>query len=205
MLASCAVAIESRMPEGISMLVVNDPIETDRLVLRPFADADLDYLVDVLGRLDVVRYLYWNVHTRDEAAELLARRKELTSLEKPGDRVVLAAVLKATGTIVGDVILGWEDNEHCQGEVGFIFHPDFHGKGYASEAAREMLRLGFEIVGLHRIIGRCDARNVASVKLMERCGMRREAHFIENEWVKGEWGSELVYAMLEREWDQAIS
>ena len=89
---------------------------------------------------------------------------------------------------------------HRQGEIGFVLHPDHHGQGYAGEAACAMLRLGFEELGLHRIVGRCEPRNEASARLLERLGMRREAHLIENEWVKGEWQSELVYAMLDREW-----
>jgi RimJ/RimL family protein N-acetyltransferase len=63
-----------------------------------------------------------------------------------------------------------------------------------------MLRLGFAGLGLHRIIGRCDARNDASARLMERLGMRREAHFRENEIFKGAWGDEYVYAILAAEW-----
>jgi len=55
---------------------------------------------------------------------------------------------------------------------------------------------------LHRIIGRCDARNTASARLMGRLGMRREAHFRENEWFKDEWGDELIYAMLDGEWSE---
>ena len=78
--------------------------------------------------------------------------------------------------------------------------PNHHGHGYGTEGARLMLRLGFEVLGLHRIIGRCDARNTASARVMERLGMRREAHLIENEWVNGEWTDELLYAMLDHEW-----
>jgi RimJ/RimL family protein N-acetyltransferase len=63
-----------------------------------------------------------------------------------------------------------------------------------------MLRLGFEDLGLHRILGRLDARNTASAKLLERLGMRREAHIVENEFVKGEWTDELLYGLLAREW-----
>ncbi len=81
-----------------------------------------------------------------------------------------------------------------------MLHPDQHGRGYGREATLEMLRLGFEGLGLHRIIGRCDARNDTSARLMERLGMRREAHFRENEWVKGEWCDEYVYALLAAEW-----
>jgi RimJ/RimL family protein N-acetyltransferase len=63
-----------------------------------------------------------------------------------------------------------------------------------------MLRLGFEGLGLHRIIGRLDGRNRASARVLEKLGMRREAHFVENEYVKGEWTDEVVYAILDREW-----
>jgi RimJ/RimL family protein N-acetyltransferase len=79
-------------------------------------------------------------------------------------------------------------------------HPDHQGHGYATEATGLVLRLGFEELGLHRIVGRLDARNVASAGVLERLGMRREAHLRENEFVKGEWVDELVYAMLASEW-----
>jgi RimJ/RimL family protein N-acetyltransferase len=94
----------------------------------------------------------------------------------------------------------YQETQTRQGDIGFVFHPAYHGKGYAFEAAREMLRLGVERVRFRRIEGRCDARNGASARLMERLGMRREAHFVENEW-----GSELVYAILAREWRAAAS
>ena len=70
----------------------------------------------------------------------------------------------------------------------------------SAEAATELLRLGFEDLGLHRIVGRCDGRNEASIALMDRLGMRKEAHLKENEFVKGEWTDELIYAILRREW-----
>jgi RimJ/RimL family protein N-acetyltransferase len=90
--------------------------------------------------------------------------------------------------------------EHQQGEVGYVLHPDHQGHGFATEAATVMLRLGFEILGFHRIVGRLDARNEASARVLERLGMRREAHLRENEFIKGEWCDELVYAMLASEW-----
>src|SRR5919197_1471769 len=74
---------------------------------------------------------------------------------------------------------------------------DDQGRGYAGEAAEVVLRLGFADLGLHRIIGRCDPRNLPSARLLARLGMRREAHFIHNERFKGEWGDDLVYAILE--------
>ena len=63
-----------------------------------------------------------------------------------------------------------------------------------------LLQLGLEEAGFHRIVGRLEARNEGSAGVMERLGMRREAHLVENEWVKGAWESEVVYALLAREW-----
>ena len=65
--------------------------------------------------------------------------------------------------------------------------PTSTASGYAFEASQAMLRLGFQGLGLHRIAGRLDSRNTSSARLLERLGMRREAHFVENEHVKGEW------------------
>ncbi len=182
------------------MLRPNYPIETERLILRPFEPGDQDDLHAVQALPEVARYLYRGPLTRDESRHVLEERIAHPTLEAEGDTLVLAAVTKGGGQFVGDVTLIWFSQEHRQGEVGFVLHPDHHGRGYGREAALAMLRLGFEDLGLRRIIGRCDARNAASAGLMERLGMRREAHLRQNELFKGEWADEYVYAMLASEW-----
>lgn len=182
------------------MLRPDYPIETARLTLRPFTEDDLDALYAYQNLPEVARYLYNEPRDLAATAEVLERRVAVTALEQPGDILVLAVVLRETGELVGEVNLEWLSERHRQGEFGFVFNPAHHGNGYAGEAAVEMLRLGFDGLGLHRIIGRCDGRNRASAALMARLGMRREAHFVQNELVKGEWADEIVYAMLAREW-----
>jgi RimJ/RimL family protein N-acetyltransferase len=169
-------------------------------MLRPFVAADLDAMYAYQKLPEVARYLYWNPRDRATTASALERRMSTPTLERQGDILVLAVLLRDTGELIGDVNLAWLSETHQSGEFGFVFHPAHHGHGYAREAAVEMLRLGFEELGLHRIIGRCDARNEASARLMGKLGMRREAHFVQNELVKGEWNDELVYAMLSSEW-----
>ena len=182
------------------MLRPTYPIATARLRLRPFRLDDLDALHAIQSRADVTRYLYEHPRSQDEVAVVLKARLAMTTLEREGDKLVLAVELAESGTLIGDVNLAWRSAEHRQGEFGFVFHPAFHGRGYGREAAVEMLRLGFEGLGLHRIVGRADGRNAASANLMSKLGMRREAHFVRNEIVKGEWTDEVVYAMLSEEW-----
>ena len=124
------------------------------------------------------------------------------ALASDGDRISFAVVLKALGR--ADRRLqrsGRSAAQHRQGEIGFIFHPDHHGHGLRDRGgARAAARSRSRECGFHRVIGRLEARNAASARVLERLGMRREAHLVENEWVKGEWQSELVYAILEHEW-----
>jgi len=146
-----------------------------------------------------VRWLYWGPRSEAEVREWL-HGQIARARDAPETGVALAVDLIATGEMTGHVSLSVEVPAQRQGEIGFIFHPDHQGSGYATEAARALLALAFEAYGLHRVSGRLEARNVASARVLERLGMRREAHLVENEWVKGEWQSELVYALLEREW-----
>ncbi|MPY80472.1 MAG: GNAT family N-acetyltransferase [Actinophytocola sp.] len=174
-------------------------IRTDRLLLRPFTWDDAPALIDMHARPDVARYLLWEPRDEQTTRQVLERHLDLR-FEGNGDRVTLAGIELASGGFVGEFVLILRDRENRGGEVGYILHPDHHGKGYATEGAREMLRLGFDTHGLHRIIGRLDARNMASAAVLRKLGMRHEAHFVRNELVKGEWTDEAVYAMLADEW-----
>jgi RimJ/RimL family protein N-acetyltransferase len=176
------------------------PLETARLRLRPYAKTDYDELYDIQSRPDVTRYLYWGPRDRTEVGESLELKLRASHLDEEGDNLTLAVVLPETGALIGDVQLIWTSRDHRQGEIGYVMHPDHSGRGYATEAAEVMLWIGFERLGLHRIYGRLDWRNAASARVLERLGMRREAHFRENEYVKGEWTDEIVYAILEPEW-----
>jgi len=175
-------------------------LETDRLLLRPFAPSDHDAMLAIYSREDVVRYLYEGPHDEDEVRERLAVKVTQREIEGPGDILRLAVLLKANARVIGDLTLRWMPDEHRQAEIGFVVHPDFQGKGYTTEAARVLLRVAFDALGLHRVFGRTEARNEASARVMEKLGMRREAILLENEFVKDEWQSEIDYAILDREW-----
>jgi RimJ/RimL family protein N-acetyltransferase len=176
------------------------PLRTERLDLRPYQDDDADFLAELQADPEVTRYLYYGPLTREESAEALARKLGNRVLRGDGDLLSLVAVLRATGERVGEATLIYRSVEHAGGEVGYLVHPAHQRRGYATEMTAEMLRVAFEDLRLHRVVGRLDGRNTASATVLEKLGMRREAHLISNELVKGEWCDELDYALLADEW-----
>jgi RimJ/RimL family protein N-acetyltransferase len=176
------------------------PLTTERLTLRPFTRGDVDAIWAYRGREDVARYLFDPPLSRDECAQAIQQRTAQTAFVEEGDRIVLAVETVDRGELVGEISLIWRSVEARQGELGWIFHPDHQGRGYATEATNALLDLGFGPADLHRIFARCDTRNAGSWRLMERLGMRREAHFREHALFKGGWDEEFYYAILRKEW-----
>jgi RimJ/RimL family protein N-acetyltransferase len=176
------------------------PIVTARLRLRPLTTGDVDALLSYRGRADVCRFLPFEPMTREVLLGRLRTDMSRAALTFEGQALTLGVELAETGRLIGDVVLFFRSREHAGGELGYVFHPDVAGQGYATEAARAMLDLAFGQFGLHRVIARLDARNEPSAQLAARLGMRREAHFVKNEIFKGEWADELIYALLAAEY-----
>ena len=87
-----------------------------------------------------------------------------------------------------------------QVEVGCTLKKTFQGKGYATEALTAMVNYFFTILKKHRIVASIDPRNTASIRLIERLGFRKEAHFKESYFLRGEWVDDIIYAMLDKDW-----
>ena len=117
-----------------------------------------------------------------------------------GDWLSAAVTLRDGGALVGDVALHWVSELHRCGEIGFIVQPRAPGQRLCDRGCARAAAFAFETMGWHRLIGRTEARNTGSARVLEKLGMRLEAHLVENEWVKGEWQSELDYALLASEW-----
>ncbi|WP_223693319.1 GNAT family N-acetyltransferase [Leifsonia poae] len=179
-------------------------VATERLLLRPLNAGDLDDVHEYQKLKDVVRYLYWEVHDHEESAEHLKKRIAMRQLSKDGDGLIYAVELPdpagGHGRVVGDMSIFLKNAQFGQVEIGWVFHPAVHGRGYATEAAEAVLKICFDIVGAHRVFAQLDPRNEASSRLCERLGMRKEAHLRQNEIFKGEWGDTAVYGILDDEY-----
>jgi RimJ/RimL family protein N-acetyltransferase len=191
----------SQLPIPAAVLYVPDyPIETERLRLRPFNRGDVDAVFAYRSLPEVAQFLFDEPMSHEECAEAVRARTAQVAFTGEGDKILLALERKDDGHLVGEVSLIWRSVSDQQAELGYILHPEVHGRGYASEAARALLAFGFRDVGLHRIYARCAARNLASARVMTRLGMREEAHFHEHMHVKGRWDEELICAILDRDW-----
>ena len=181
------------------MLHPEYPIRTERLLLRPLdVTTDVDAAHAYQSDEDVCRYIPYSPRTRDQVADRLTQAR--STIGGPGQVINVALEVAATGELIGDVVLFFHSAEHRAGEVGYVIDPRHHGNGYATEAVRALLALAFDGLDLHRVVGRIDARNGASAAVLRRAGFRQEAHLRENEWFKGEWTDEVVFAILADEW-----
>lgn len=172
--------------------------ETPRLVLRRLRITDVDSFVGYRADPEVARYQSWESCTQDEAAAFIASQLPLP-LFQAGYWSQIAIELRETGAHIGDCGLRIRARDAREGELGFTFARAHQGQGLASEAVSHLLEYAFTKLDLHRVFAIADDRNVRAVALLERVGMRREGHFREAEWLKGEWVSDVLYAILERE------
>jgi len=172
-------------------------MESDRLLLRRFAAADLLPFLAYLNDPVVARYQSWKSYTEQQAAKLIDEQANVEPGE-PGKWFTFAAELKDEGLLIGHVALKMLDQQ--QAEIGFTFARAHQGKGLAFEATCLVLDYLFTELDLHRVIAIADCENERSVALLKRLGMRQEGHFMQNIWFKGKWGDEYLYAVLKDEW-----
>ena len=176
------------------------PLLTERLVMRELTTADLGNHERLCGDERVVRYLYDEPMSGAEARAHLMKRIPAVL---PVDGGWMNLAVESDGRYLGEVGVCLSSVVHRQCEVGYVFLPEVAGHGYATEATAAMLGIAFDLLGAHRVVARLDARNRASARVAERIGMRCEGLFRENEFVKGEWTDEEIWAVTEDEWRSA--
>lgn len=173
--------------------------DTPRLRARSFSPVDVEAFVAYRADPGVARYQSWSDYTLERGRSFVASLQEATP-GVPGEWFQLALEARSSGTLVGDLALHVDADEPRQAEVGFTLAPEQQGKGYATEALAALVGYAFATFDLHRVVAVTDALNTPAAAVLGRVGLRREAHFRENIFFKGAWGSELLFAVLEREW-----
>ena len=187
------------MPQDLS--AVRWPVLTDRLAIRPATADDADAMFDIRSRPDVAEWLPILPTDRAAWAERFA----------DPDRLAMTLAFELNGEIIGDLFLrvtdAWAQAEvedqakKTQAEIGWVLTPEHAGHGYATEGARELLRICFEDLGLRRVVALSFADNVASRRIMEKVGMRQEEHAVRDSLHRSRgWLDGVGYAILAEEW-----
>jgi RimJ/RimL family protein N-acetyltransferase len=174
------------------------PIITKRLILRRYTHDDLSDVLEFASQPSVARVTSGNIDATEEG---VGRYIELQNSYQPfeKDKVFdLAIERKEDGVVIG--LLGFICRDHLQGEIGWALGVEYRGQGYATEAARALIAYGFKSLDLHRIHADTSIGNTASWRLMERLGMKREAHLREVVYQEGKWLDRYIYGVLADEW-----
>lgn len=174
-------------------------LATDRLLLREFMEDDWRAVLAYQSDARYLEYSPWTHRTAGEVQDFVRGFVEWQG-ERPRTKYQLAIMLPVEGQLIGNCGLRMETADSRQANIGYEIAPGYWGEGYATEAAQAMVAFGFEELRLHRIWARCVAENVASYRVLEKIGMRREGCLREEERMKGRWWDTLVYGILDLEW-----
>lgn len=181
--------------------VVNNGLTTERFMLRPFQRADLEAFTAYRANPKVDKYQSWTDYTYSDAVALF-NNMDYEQFGAAGNWFQLAIVTIASGAtptqLVGDLALHFINEQ--QVEIGFTIAPEHQGKNIAFEAVSTLLDYLFIELHKHRVIAITDTQNLASWRLLEKLGFRREAHYVKNIFFKGAWGDEYLYALLREEY-----
>lgn len=177
-------------------------LSNERLILREF---NYDDWVDVhrYASQDIVsRYQTWGPNTEKETKHFIAMAMK-DATRNPRIRFVLAIVPVGSERVIGAGELSIRDDTNRSGEIAFIVHPDYWGKGIATCVADLLIDFGIKSCRLHRIFATCAPENIGSYKVLEKAGMIHEGIIREHLLLKDGWRDSLLYSTLDHEWKRA--
>lgn len=179
-------------------------LRSPRLLLRQLVPEDAAAIVAYRSRPEVARFQSWESFGRADADQLIAEQARVAP-DTPGTWLQLALVLSESETVIGDCGIHFRGDDPRQVELGITLATDHQRRGLAAEALGRVLEYVFGTLGKHRASAVTDAENHVAARLFRHLGFRQEAHYVENAWFKGAWGSEFVFALLRREWERRRS
>ena len=176
-------------------------IETERLILRPMANSDVDDLLEYQSNPEIVRYIPWPPRTREQVISALENTIETGKfdLAEENDYLVLVWELKSNGKVIGQSNMALLSTTDKRANIGWVTHQGFQRQGYALEATQALMKYAFNNFPIHRIIADIDTRVPESASLAEKLGMRLEGTFKDGEFFKGQWCDMWLYAILKSE------
>lgn len=174
-------------------------IATRRLELTRLLAGDAPALYEYRSDAEVSRYQSWAPGSLDDALGFIESLQSL-AFDTPGTWFQLAVRLRDSAQLIGDLGVRFPDDQPRQAEIGFTIARTHQGRGFATEAVTGLLGHLFGTLRKHRVFASVDPQNQPSIALLERVGMRQEAHFRQSLWFNDAWVDDLVFAILASEW-----
>ncbi len=178
-------------------------LETGRLLIRPITLNDKNELFEYRSDKETNKYQGWIPETIEDVEIFMGKIAKQINI--PQSWFQLAVVEKDSQKIIGDIGIHFLDEESKQTEIGCTLNKNFQNKGYATEAVQKVIDFLFKDLKKHRIITSIDPDNINSIRLVERIGFRKEAHFVESLFINGRWVDDVIYGLIERDWEKITS
>ena len=172
-------------------------LDGERITLREMEERDWIGVHSYASQPSICQYQPWGPNTEEESQQFV-RQVLSDTTRNPRSRFVFAVI--ENDVLIGAGELNIQSFTNREGEIGYIIHPDYWGKGYATEVATLLINFGFTALSLHRIFATCDPRNVGSSKVLGKVGMTQEGRMRENILLEEGWRDSLLYSVLDREW-----
>jgi RimJ/RimL family protein N-acetyltransferase len=178
-------------------------LETNRLVIRPLTLNDKKEFFEYRRDKEINKYQGWIPETMKDVEVFIGKISEQINLPETWFQFIILE--KETQKIVGDLGIHFIDSENKQVEIGCTLNKNFQNNGFATESLKRLIDYLFDELSKHRIITSIDPDNKNSIRLVERIGFRKEAHFVESLFINGKWVDDLIYALIEKDWEKIKS
>lgn len=178
-------------------------LETERLLLRQTTEADLDFLFKLRSDKEVMKYIDRPLAKNKD--DILQMYQQMCKGVAENEAIAWHIDTKEDRMPAGQIGFYRNDKVNHRGEVGYMISPELAGKGLATEAIKEVLRFGFEVLKFHSIEGNINPGNGASGRVLEKQGFVKEAHFRENYHFDGKFLDSVIYSLLASDWRKAAA
>lgn len=176
-------------------------LETERLIIRALTNADAEDVFAFRSNPDAMRFVPRPLQRNtDDALEMIGMINHNIA---SNDCIAWGVELKSSGRIIGSVSFHRIEKENHRGEVGYMLHPDYWGKGLVSEAVRAIVDYGFRVLNFHSIEAIIDPDNTASANVLNKLHFVKEAHFRENFVQNNRFTDTAIYSLLKSDYLQA--
>ena len=172
-------------------------LETERLILRRVDNNDYKEVLSLRSNPETMKYIPRPILKNDE--EALAHILMIETKIQNNEGINWAITIKGDPKLIGVIGHYRIQLENYRAEIGYMILPEFNGQGIVTEAVKEVVKYGFEIMKLHSIEAVIDPDNVASANVLKKNGFVKEAHLKENEFHEGRFYDSVIYSILNKD------